>query len=124
VQAAVPRDVTISVHAAPLTVGLDFAIPLGLIMTELVTNSLKHAFPSRGGAIEVRLEGAQDNMVVLTVSDDGVGASGSVALVEGVTASLGTTIVEALVKQLGGHMRIQRDHGSRTEIHVPGPRPE
>ncbi len=124
VQGGGARDVSISVHATPLTVGLDFAIPLGLIMTELVTNSLKHAFPSRSGAIEVRLEGAPDNMVILTVSDDGVGASGSPEPAEGPTTSLGTTIVDALVKQMGGHMHVQRDHGSRTEIHVPGPRPE
>jgi len=124
VQGGVAKDVTISVHATPLTVGLDFAIPLGLIMTELVTNSLKHAFPSRSGAIEVCLEEAPGEMVILTVSDDGVGESDPLEPAERSKTSLGTTIVEALVKQLGGHMRVQREYGSRTEIHVPGPRPE
>ena len=123
-QGAAAKGVSIAVHAMPLTVGLDFAIPLGLIMTELVTNSLKHAFPSRGGEIRVSLEHGPDEMVILKVSDDGVGSNDGVQDRPPATTSLGTTIIEALVKQLGGHLDVRRDPGSHTEIHVPGPRSE
>jgi PAS domain S-box-containing protein len=123
-QGAAAKGVSIAVHAMPLTVGLDFAIPLGLIMTELVTNSLKHAFPSRGGEIQVSLERGSDDVVILKVSDDGVGSNGDVPRIEPPTTSLGMTIVEALVKQMGGRLDIRRDQGSHTEIHVPGPRSE
>ena len=114
------KDVRIVVRAPPLTVGLDFAIPLGLIVTELLTNSLKHAFPGGAGVVEVGLDRGADDMVKLTVSDDGIGdgADRSAAPRPG---SLGMTIVEALVKQLGGRLEIRRDQGSHTVIHVPGP---
>ena len=65
--------VSLTVRAVPLNVGLDFAIPLGLLVTELVTNSLKHAFSCGGGNITVVLEQAEHGEVVLVVSDDGKG---------------------------------------------------
>ena len=123
-QGAAARGVGIAVHAMPLTVGLDFAIPLGLIMTELVTNSLKHAFPSRGGEIQVSLERGPNDTVILKVSDDGIGSNDAARDMAAGATSLGTTIIEALVKQMGGRLDARRDHGSHTEIHVPGPRLE
>jgi PAS domain S-box-containing protein len=113
------KDVRLSVNAMPLRVGLDFAIPLGLIVTELVTNSLKHAFPSGKGQIEVLLKQGDKDRVVLIVSDDGTGphdgASGPAP------ASLGVTIVNGLVEQLGGAMTVRRGPGFYTEINLPGP---
>jgi two-component sensor histidine kinase len=49
-------NIDLAVRAVPLDVGLDFAIPLGLVVTGLVTNSLKHAFPHGSGNIAVILE--------------------------------------------------------------------
>ncbi len=112
------RGVSLSVRAMPLTVGLDFAIPLGLIVTELVTNSLKHAFPLGAGAIEVVLERAPTGKVALVVSDDGVGADKDDPAAGN---SLGMTIVRALVRQLGGVMTVQIDRGRRSEILIAGP---
>jgi two-component sensor histidine kinase len=111
-------DIGLTVRAAPLTVGLDFAIPLGLIVTELVTNSLKHAFPNGKGQVEIVLERAEDGLVTLVVADDG---EGLVSESETAGASLGATIVEGLVKQLGGTLTVKRENGVRSEIRVPGP---
>jgi two-component sensor histidine kinase len=115
-QSGPSSDIGLSVRSAPLTVGLDFAIPLGLIVTELVTNSLKHAFPDGKGQVEVVLEQAENGQVKLVVADDGKGVGP-----EGVGASLGATIVEGLVKQLGGTLTVKRENGVRSEISVPGP---
>jgi PAS domain S-box-containing protein len=119
VQGGGAGDVRLSVDAMPLRVGLDFAIPLGLIVTELVTNSLKHAFPSEAGSIEVSLRRGDDDRVVLVVSDDGTVAR------EGnddtAPASLGVTIIEGLVRQLGGTLTVRRTPGFHTEINLPGP---
>ena len=65
--------VAMSVAACRLDVNLDFAVPLGLLVTELVTNSLKHAFPNGTGTISVTLQKEADDVLALTVSDDGVG---------------------------------------------------
>ena len=68
------RTVRLSVDVMPLMVTLDFAIPLGLVVTELVTNCLKHAFRQDNGRISVILHRNTKSEVVLIVSDDG-GAS-------------------------------------------------
>jgi PAS domain S-box-containing protein len=119
IQGGAASDVRLSVDAMPLRVGLDFAIPLGLIVTELVTNSLKHAFPCGSGSIEVSLKRGDDDRVVLVVSDDGTLAREDAP--EAAPASLGVTIVEGLVRQLGGTLAVRRAPGFHTEINLPGP---
>jgi len=119
VQGGSTENVELSVEAAPLPVGLDFAIPLGLIVTELVTNSLKHAFPDGKGRIEVSLVRLDDGRLELAVSDNGKGYAPG----ETKTGSLGGTIIEGLVTQLGGTMKVRHDKGVRTEITIPGAAP-
>ena len=112
------RGVKLSVRADPLKVGLDFAIPLGLIVTELVTNSLKHAFPDGSGAIEVALETTAGGAVTLLVSDNGVGSIDP----GGRPGSLGMTIVKSLVRQLGGAMTVNTNRGHQTQIILESPK--
>ncbi|MER8473853.1 ATP-binding protein [Mesorhizobium sp. M1328] len=66
------RPIAVKVDAEEVNLPTEQAIPLGLIVNELVTNALKHAFPGdRGGTIAVKL--FRDPSLVLTVADDGVG---------------------------------------------------
>lgn len=120
IQTGETPDIVLSVRAAPLTVGLDFAIPLGLIVTELVTNALKHAFPDGKGQVDVVLERAEDGWVDLVVADNGGGFVEPQLPNEG-GGSLGSTIVEGLVKQLGGTITVKHENGVRVEIRVQGP---
>ncbi len=84
-------------------VGADASISLGLIVTELVINALKHAFPEdRSGRIVVDYKSHRDGWV-LSVTDDGVGMGGGR---EGKPAGLGTSLVEALAKQLRADVRV------------------
>jgi two-component sensor histidine kinase len=110
--------VSLSVEASRLDVGLDFAIPLGLLVTELVTNSLKHAFPDGIGKIAVALRKEADGHVVLCVSDDGRRASTST---DGARRSFGLSLVGGLVEQLQGTMTVRTDPGTSTEIRIPPP---
>lgn len=112
-------EVSLSVHASPLKVGLDFAIPLGLLVTELVTNSMKHAFSGGPGAIEVTLEEVQAGQMVLRVVDNGRGYDPTVP--EGSEPSLGASIIQGLVQQLKGVMTISTDGGTRNVVHLPAP---
>ena len=83
----------------------DFSVCLGLIVTELVINALKHAFPDdRGGTIKVDYR-AQALNWTLSVTDNGVGMPKSAA-----KAGLGTSIVQALASQLNGVIKVADAH--------------
>jgi len=120
VEAGAESGISLSVKAAPMDVGLDFAIPLGLLVTELVTNALKHAFPDGAGNIAVTLERDGDGEVSLIVSDDGEGRP-SEAPAGTHAPGLGTQIIAGLVKQLEGTITMRDDRGLRTEIRVAAP---
>jgi PAS domain S-box-containing protein len=115
------RGVSVRVSADPLDVGLDFAIPLGLLVTELVTNSLKHAFPSGEGHIDVLLSRNPDGSFALVVSDNGTGYDCDDSSQSAGAGGLGSKIIRALVSQLKATMKIQSDHGTRAEIHIGAP---
>jgi len=114
---ASPR-VSLDVRADQLDVGLDFAIPLGMLVTELVTNALKHAFPGGEGHIEVLLSRNSDGTFALVVSDDGIGYDCAVGQPGASAAGLGSKIILALVNQLKATMDVQSDQGTRAEIHI------
>ncbi|MDQ2106104.1 sensor histidine kinase [Azospirillum isscasi] len=93
----------------------DHAIALGLVVNELVTNAVKHAFPSsQAGRIEVTARRPDAGHVMLCVRDDGVGMSGDR---EG---ALGFGIVRSLVEQIDGEMDISRDAGVAVTVTFPG----
>jgi two-component sensor histidine kinase len=115
------RGINLTVRAAPMDVGLDFAIPMGLLVTELVTNALKHAFPDGAGNIAVVLERDSDGEVALVVSDDGRGRCGSDVKPVAKGAGLGSSIIAGLVAQLKGTIVVKDESGTRAEIRVPTP---
>lgn len=89
----------------------DESVSLGLIVTELVINSLKHAFPDgRQGLITVSYEGHGPNWT-LAVRDDGVGMPSDKA---SATPGLGTSIVEALARQLKARVQVAEGHPGTT----------
>lgn len=90
------RPIAVRVICKPLPVSSSTAVNVGLIVNELVTNSLKYAYPGeRGGIITVRLE-QEDAKLIVTVTDDGVGCPAET------TPGLGSKLVRLLAKQLGG----------------------
>jgi two-component system, sensor histidine kinase PdtaS len=98
-----PSRLSLEVDARPVAIDSRASISLGLIVTELVINALKHAFPEgQGGRILVSYHADGPNWT-LSVTDDGVGFPGDP---ESVTRGLGSSIVEALARQLGGEVQI------------------
>ena len=95
---------------------IDTAIPLGLIINELVTNSVKYAFPDGTGTISVSIK-AGDGESVLVVADDGVGLPEDVELEN--TDTLGLSLVSILTAQLDGTLTIRRDNGTEFRISFP-----
>lgn len=113
-----PENVTLALDVAPLAVDLDFAVPLGLLITELATNALKHAFPSGSGEIDVTLGASEDGEVVLRVADNGVGLPPDFQK----QRRSGLSIVDGLVRQLGGRIEAIQTKGVCWEAHLPTPR--
>jgi two-component sensor histidine kinase len=125
-QAGADEGVVLDISVCPLTVNLDFAIPLGLLMTELITNSLKHAFPDGRGTITIAMRRREEGGVLLVVADDGDGMSASPSAeepdeVNGYRRGLGSTIVKGLVAQMDGTIAMRFDKGTRAEIILPTP---
>jgi len=118
----IPDDqpILLRVEAAAGTVTSEHAVSMGLIVTELVINALKHAFPHGGeGAIVVRFESSTTSWR-LSVSDNGVGMTTS--LTEPPAKSgLGTSIIEALTRQLNGRVTIS-DASPGTIVSMTFPR--
>ena len=98
-------QVNLDVKSDNVSVGIDTAIPCGLIVNELVSNSLKHAFRiNQLGNIKMKIC-KEDNNIVLYLSDDGVGLPKDFNLEE--TESMGLQLVTTLVKQLDGTINIE-----------------
>jgi PAS domain S-box-containing protein len=108
--------ITLKVEANHARLDLERALPLGLIVNELVTNALKHAFPAgMGGAITVAFT-HRDGGWRLEVGDTGPGTAPSD---ENGESGFGSRLVELLVKQIGGRMEIGRDVGTVVVVEVP-----
>ena len=95
---------------------IDTAIPCGLIVSELVANSLKHAFPDgQVGKISVALGHLDQWTLRLSVCDDGVGMDQNTPS-EKIGAPIGWELVRTLTEQLGGSIEINKQLG--TQIHI------
>jgi PAS domain S-box-containing protein len=109
---AQPGQVTLETSCTPCRIDMDRAILLGLIVSELVTNSLKYAFPAEvPGLVQVSLERVGEDRLRLTVADNGSG------FIEGTgPEGFGLRIVRMLASQLDATLALSGDAGVRAEI--------
>ena len=106
-----PRRIAIECRCAPLRADMDRAVLVALIASELITNSLKYAYPPpAGGVVRVELERAAGEEAVLTVSDRGGG------LAEPAAEGFGLRIVRMLVRQLDARLSVRGDGGVTTRV--------
>lgn len=98
-----------------LYLNLDAALPCGLIINELISNSLKYAFPDgREGEIQIILRGRPGEQARLIIADNGVGLR---ADVDWMTArSLGLRLVRTLAEQLGAALDVRSQAGTKVEL--------
>jgi PAS domain S-box-containing protein len=108
--------VRLSITGDPLFIGIDLAVPCGIIANELISNCLKHAFPGeRTGSLSVRIEAGDEDCFTLVVSDDGVGLPEATAPAgEG----LGLSLVRALADQIHAKVTTERAGGTTWRIAV------
>ena len=94
---------------------LEQAIPVGLILNELITNALKHAFPgTRRGVVRVSVSLKEDDSIELCVCDDGIGMENAGG--DGEARTLGLRLVEALSRQLDGRVEFTGEQGTKVRV--------
>jgi PAS domain S-box-containing protein len=109
---------TVDIDAIAVQLPINAAIPCGLIVNELISNALKHAFPdSRSGEVKIHLAHESEDEVLLTVSDNGIGIRDDFDLAQ--TTTLGLQLVTLLVDQLGGQLTIQRANPTLFSVRFP-----
>jgi PAS domain S-box-containing protein len=132
-------DIKLSLNMEDFFLEMDYSVPLGIIVNELVSNSLKYAFPNgRNGEIHIELQIVYDfnetssNVTVesiiksnlyprkhlkLIIEDNGIGFPQSIDFK--CTSSLGLQLVNTLVDQIGGEIKIEKILGTKFEILIP-----
>jgi two-component sensor histidine kinase len=109
------RRVKMTINFPQLRMIGDRAVPLALLTTEILTNCFKHAFPGqRAGSIDISMTVADDGIATLSIIDDGVGPT-QIDKTDG-GATMGSTLIAAFTKQLGGTIRVDGPPGTTTTI--------
>ncbi|MFO7966192.1 MAG: PAS domain-containing protein [Archaeoglobaceae archaeon] len=110
--------VNLNMDVGKIYLNLDTAIPCSLIINELVSNSLKHAFPDHlEGGIDIKFHRTENNGFMLMVGDNGRGFPEEIDYRN--TDSLGLQLVNSLTKQLNGEISLHNDKGTTFEIVFP-----
>ncbi len=109
------REIQLEVNVDDVWLSVEKAVPLGLLITELVSNSLIHAFPSaKKGKVSVELRPAETNQLVLSISDNGVGFPETVDFHS--PRSIGLQLVSRLAEQLHGTIEFHPNGGTKFKI--------
>jgi PAS domain S-box-containing protein len=110
-----PNRIALDLRVADVALDLDRSMRCGLIINELVSNALKHAFPDgRSGRIEVELATDPSGECFLTVRDDGAGYPPNLEPRQ--CGTLGLQLVGDLTEQLGGTLTLDRDGGTSVRL--------
>jgi two-component sensor histidine kinase len=114
---AAERGIGVERYIAAISLDVKRAIPLGLLVNELITDSVKHAFPGRArGRIEVRLS-RQGGLLVLIVRDDGVGLPAGLDL--DASQGFGLSLAKSLAAQLDASFSARSEGGAVFELRMP-----
>ena len=106
-----PPNIKLACEVPPVLSQREVALALGLLMNELVTNALKHAYPDgRGGTIAIRVQRSANGWEFL-VHDDGVGCSSA-------QPGLGTGLIEQFARQAGGALSFEHESGTCAKLRM------
>ena len=112
------KKIDLKINAGQVNLPINSAIPCGLLINELITNAIKHAFPvAQQGEIEVRLSRLSKDMIELVISDNGVGIPETLDFNS--VDTLGLRLVTLLSQQLDGTLTINRHNPTRYSIAFP-----
>ena len=110
-----PEHISLRIEAGDVALPIDKAIPCGLLINELVSNSLKHAFPEgRKGNVVIRCHADDQGVVTLMIADDGVGLPPGMDFRD--TKSMGLQLVNMMTRQLQGEISLLNEGGAAFTI--------
>jgi len=111
------NGIEFALEAGEIYLGIDTAVPCGLIVNELITNALKHGFPKGGpGTLSVSVSWSTEGLLLLRVADSGKGMDPDIDIRN--TESLGMQLVTALVEQLHGTVVVTSSPGEGTAFEL------
>jgi len=112
------------IDAGETQLGIDQAIPCGLIVNELITNALKYAFKdgTQGNRLAISLKKDETGMITIRVSDNGPGIPAGIDIEN--TQTLGIQLIGLLTRQIRGTCRLDRDGGTAWTITFPPADPD
>ncbi|NIM16474.1 MAG: PAS domain S-box protein [Candidatus Aminicenantes bacterium] len=109
-----------NIQVENISLDMDTAVPIGLILTELLSNALKHAFlPRRKGKLTIRFRSQGKKALTLIVQDNGVGLPEDIDI--NGPGSLGLQLVSLLTRQLQGTIEVERRSGTSFKVTFPYP---
>jgi PAS domain S-box-containing protein len=110
-----PDRIRLTISAEDVECPIKIAVPLGLIVNELISNCLEHAFPeNRSGEIRVSIEPVDESESELVVADNGIGMSDDLEVAK--TGTFGLYLVNTLTEQLHGAIEFSRHDGVEARI--------
>ncbi len=110
------KDIKINTNICKTELGIDRAIPCGLLINEILSNCLKHAFPDNRGEISIKTS-TDDHNYTLRIKDNGIGLPEKFDIKKSET--LGFQLITALIQQLGGYITVARQTGTEFTIVFP-----
>lgn len=114
IEEAQGRDVEVRFEAAPVKLSGDRAMQLGLLYNELISNAFKHAWGrDEKGKLNIRLTELDEETLELVIADDGKG------IADEQEKNMGSRLIEAFARQLGGEMTAENDNGTRVTVRFP-----
>lgn len=117
-----PACLRLNIKADDISLGVDMAVPCGLIVNELVSNAIKHAFPKGvQGTIEIIIRMVSTRQMEIVVADDGVGLATRPPGTD--SRSLGLRLIDTLTHQLDGKLNVETDRGTQFSITIKIPEP-
>ena len=112
------KNISFEVNMSEIELDVDTAVPIGLITNELITNSIKHAFPNmQKGQILITLAKEENGLLKLTIVDNGQPTNNEAVIIK--DKGFGTLLIQLLTTQLGGTLEKSNEAGTSTMIQFP-----
>ncbi len=113
---ATNKGIEVKVIKCNVALNMDQGIAVGMVISELITNAFKHAFPhKKGGSVSLNLVGLVDDEVALVIEDDGIGLPPEIDIKN--SSSFGLKLaIATIIRDLDGSIEIKRDAGTRCII--------